>query len=65
VRFYGQLYIEQFVYTKLDHQFASSVLCSRVTEKVYKYALSMQWVNAKTLDWQIDVIWEILTNTKL
>jgi len=25
----------------------------------------MQWVNVKNLDWQIDVIWDILTNTKL
>jgi len=41
VRFYGQLYIEQFVYAKLDDQFAHSVLCSRVTEKVYKHAFLM------------------------
>jgi len=41
VRFYGQLYIELLMYAELDHQFAPSVLCSRVTEKVYKYAFLM------------------------
>jgi len=47
VKYYGQLYIEQFVYAKLDYQFAPSVVCYRVTEKIYKYAFLMLWVNAK------------------